>query len=72
MGTPRLRNLVKDGMFLLNFRYSEFVTETKIEYFVMNQDGLISAVGGFLGLFLGYSLVSAIEGIGHLFKKCRK
>ena len=72
MGRPRLRNLVKDGMFLLNFRYGEFLIENKKEYFVMNEDGLISAVGGFLGLFLGSSLVSVIEWIGQLFKKCSK
>ena len=59
------------GKFFLNFKSADFTIETKNEYFVMNQDGLISAVGGFLGLFLGSSLVSVIEWIGQLFK-CSK
>ena len=57
------------GRFLLLFKYSDVVIETKQEYLVMNKDGLISAIGGFLGLFLGSSLVSVIECIGQLFKK---
>ena len=59
------------GKFFLNFKSADFTIETKNEYFVMNQDGLISAVGGFLGLFLGSSLVSVVEWIGQLFK-CSK
>ena len=57
------------GRFLLLFKYSDFVIETKQEYLIMNKDGLLSAIGGFLGLFLGSSLVSVIEWIGQLFKK---
>jgi hypothetical protein len=59
------------GKFYINFKSADFTIETKNEYFVINQDGLISAVGGFLGLFLGSSLVSVIEWIGRLFK-CSK
>ena len=59
------------GKFFLKFKSADFTIETKNEYFVINQDGLISAVGGFLGLFLGSSLVSVIEWIGQLFK-CSK
>ena len=70
LGSDRLREL--DGKFLLNFIYDDFVIENKKEYFVMNEDGLVSAVGGFLGLFLGSSLVSVIEWISELFKKCVK
>ena len=68
--TSQLQQLLA-GRFLLNFKSADFTIETKNEYFVMNQDGLISAVGGFLGLFLGSSLVSVIEWIGQLFK-CSK
>ena len=60
------------GIFLLNFKYDEFVIETKKEHLIMNEEGLVAAVGGFLGLFLGSSLVSLIEWIGQLFKKCSK
>ena len=57
---------------MANFKYEEFVITTKEEYFVMNEDGLVSAVGGFLGLFLGSSCVSVIEWIVQFFKKCMK
>ena len=67
-----IKKYATPGRFLLLFKYNEIVIETKQEYFVMNEDGLISAVGGFLGLFLGSSLVSVIEWVGQLFKKCMK
>ena len=70
LGSDKLKEL--DGKFLLNFIYDDFVIENKKEYFVMNEDGLISAVGGFLGLFLGSSLVSVIEWFSQIFKKCAK
>ena len=70
LGSDKLQNLA--GKFLLNFIYDDFVIENKKEYFVMNEDGLISAVGGFLGLFLGSSLVSVIEWFSQIFKKCAK
>ena len=71
LGNTKLSTTL-NGKFLLNFIYDDFVIENKKEYFVMTLDGLVSAVGGFLGLFLGYSLVSIIEWIGQLFKKCMK
>ena len=71
LGNTRLTTTF-NGKFLLNFIYDDFVIENKKEYLVMTLDGLVSAVGGFLGLFLGYSLVSIIEWIGQLFKKCMK
>ena len=61
-----------NGRFLLNFIYDDFVIENKKEYFVMNEDGLLSAVGGFLGLFLGSSLVSVIKWFSQLFMKYMK
>ena len=70
MGSDHLKAL--NGKFLLNFIYDDFVIENRKEYFVMNEDGLVSPVGGFLGLFLGSSLVSVIEWFSQLFKKCTK
>ena len=57
-------------VFYLNICYNEFVIETKQEYFLMDLAGLMSTVGGFLGLFLGSSCVSIIDWIGNHFKKC--
>ena len=62
-------NTVND-IFYLNLGYDEFIIETKQEYFIMDEAGLISTVGGFLGLFLGSSCISIIEWIGNHVKKC--
>ena len=72
LGNVKIKQFATAERFLLNFKYDDFVIENKKEYLVMNEDGLISAVGGFLGLFLGSSCVSVIEWIGQLFKKCSK
>ena len=69
LGSTYTKKLAIPGRFLLLFKYSDIVFETKQEYLIMNEDGLISAIGGFLGLFLGSSLVSVIEWIGQLIKK---
>ena len=72
LGNSRIKQLATAERFLLNFKYDDFVIDNRKEYLVMNEDGLVSAVGGFLGLFLGSSCVSVIEWIGQLFKKCSK
>ena len=72
LGNSKIKELATPGRFLLNFKYDDFVIDNRKEYLVMNEDGLISAVGGFLGLFLGSSCVSVIEWIGQLLKKCTK
>ena len=59
-----------NDIFYLNLGYDEFIIETKQEYFIMDEAGLISTVGGFLGLFLGSSCISIIEWIGNHVKKC--
>ena len=64
------RNNKEKDVFYLNICYNEFVIETKQEYFLMDLAGLMSTVGGFLGLFLGSSCVSIIDWIGNHFKKC--
>ena len=70
LSSKYIKMLATPGKFLLNFKYDEFVMEHKKEYFVMDMDGLVSNIGGFLGLFLGSSCVSIIEWIGHQIKKC--
>ena len=69
LGSIYTKQYATPGRFLLLFKYSDIVIETNQEYLIMNKDGLLSAIGGFLGLFLGSSLVSVIEWIGQLFKK---
>ena len=69
LGNIYTKKYATPGRFLLLFKYSDIVIETKQEYLIMNKEGLVSAIGGFLGLFLGSSLVSVIEWIGQLFKK---
>ena len=62
---------IAEGTFAINFKYEELLIETKQEYFVMDGLGLISTIGGFLGLFLGSSIVSIIDWIGNHVKKCK-
>ena len=50
-----------DGPFLISFMYDDLVKDIKQEYLVMDGGGLVSTVGGFLGLFLGSSCVSIID-----------
>ena len=38
--------------------YEDFEVTTNHEYYVMNKEALISDVGGFIGLFLGFSFLS--------------
>ena len=66
------KGLKNKDVFYLNFCYNDFVIETKQEYFIMDEAGLISTVGGFLGLFLGSSCVSIIDWIGGHVKKCMR
>ena len=69
-GKKFLKYAPKDkGIFFLNFIYNDFIIEKKQEYFIMDKAGLISTVGGFLGLFLGSSCVSIIDWIGNHVKK---
>ena len=42
----------------VNIQYDELVILTKKEYFIMSLESLTSAIGGFLGLFLGFSCLS--------------
>ena len=60
-GKVLLQGIETNGAFLLLFGYDDLVMDKKKEYLVMDRGGLISTVGGFLGLFLGSSCVSIIE-----------
>ena len=60
-GKILLPGIETNGAFLLAFGYDDLVMDKKKEYLVMDRGGLISTVGGFLGLFLGSSCVSIIE-----------
>ena len=72
LGNEKVKTFATAGRFILNFKYNGFIIDAKKEYFIINGDSLISAVGGFLGLFLGSSCVSVIEWIGQIFKKFMK
>ena len=41
--------------------YEDFQVTSNHEYYVMNTEALISNIGGFLGLFLGFSCLSIIS-----------
>ena len=43
--------------------YDDFIVQEYQEYFVLNVSGLVSSIGGFLGLFLGLSSMSFAEWI---------
>ena len=58
------------NMYALRFVYDEFLVNTKQEYFVMNKDSLMSTIGGFLGLFLGWSCLSIVDWLIQKLKNC--
>ena len=53
-------------------KYDEFVMDISKEYFVMSPGALISTIGGFLGLFLGFSCLSVTFWTNNHTRKCVK
>jgi len=62
----------KDNLFLLNVYQSATVGEERIETLIYDAVGLISSVGGSLGLFLGFSCLSLVLVLIKCFIKCLK
>ena len=56
--TNEIRDWIGFGLF-----YENFHVTTNHEYYVTNTEALISNIGGFLGLFLGFSCLSIINWI---------
>ena len=52
--------------------YDEFIMDISKEYFVMSPGALISTIGGFLGLFLGFSCLSVTFWTSNHAGKCMK
>ena len=52
--------------------YGEFIMDISKEYFVMSPGALISTIGGFLGLFLGFSCLSVTFWTSNHTGKCMK
>ena len=44
-------------------RYDSFKIQEHQEYFILDKGGLVSSIGGFLGIFLGFSTLSIAEWI---------
>lgn len=59
-----IRNWVSFGL-----AYKDFEVTTNHEYYVMSTEALVSNIGGFLGLFLGFSCLSIIDWI---LNNCKK
>ena len=66
------RELITNDKYGLVFIYEEFMVQTREEYLVMDEDTLVSTIGGFLGLFLGWSCLSIGEWICQSVKNCLK
>ena len=71
-GDMLLKKVKSNDTFYLGFIYDDLVKDMRQEYLVMDGAGLISTVGGFLGLFLGSSCVSIIEWCTDQSKRCIK
>ena len=52
--------------------YNDFIMDISKEYFVMSPGALISTIGGFLGLFLGFSCLSVTFWTSNYTGKCMK
>ena len=52
--------------------YNDFIMDISKEYFVMSPGALISTIGGFLGLFLGFSCLSVTFWTSNHTGKCVK
>ena len=52
--------------------YNDFIMDISKEYFVMSPGALISTIGGFLGLFLGFSCLSVTFRTSNHTRKCVK
>ena len=58
-----------ENLYLLLFAYETLMIEEKVESLIYDFSSFLAAAGGNLGLFLGYSLFSAVELFVHLLKK---
>ena len=47
----------------ITVRYDSFLVQEHQEYFILDGNGLVSSIGGFLGLFLGCSTLSIAQWI---------
>ena len=56
----------------LGLGYNDFIMYISKEYFVMSPGALISTIGGFLGLFLGFSCLSVTFWTSNYTGKCMK
>ena len=52
--------------------YESFIIEVSIETLLYDIGSFLAAVGGNLGLFLGFSCLSVLLGFVSMFKKLRK
>ena len=39
-------------------RYDDFVVQEQREFFILDESGLVASIGGFLGMFLGFSTLT--------------
>ena len=44
-------------------QYDSFIVQEQQEYFILDGNGMVSSIGGFLGIFLGFSTLSIAEWI---------
>ena len=56
------KNKIRDWV-SFGLHYKDLEVTTNHEYYVMSTEALVSNIGGFLGLFLGFSCLSIIEWI---------
>ena len=60
------------GLFSFGMTFEEYKINYKEEYLVMGLTELLASIGGFLGLCLGYSIITIGEWVSIFAKKCLK
>ena len=71
-GVMLIKFFMLSSYFELLFCYFDLNTQVNSEYFILDISSVLTNVGGNVGLFLGYSLMTFLLGLFETFKLLRR